>query len=159
MDIDLLCEVARQHADKLFLFVGPVSLNQESQKQISTIQNAIFTGSKRIEDLPMFLHFAKCAVIPFKCNTLTKSIYPLKINEYLAAGLPVVATPFSEDMKQFGDVVALESSHDNFAKSIHAAIQTNNEELTKRRLQAAENNSWTARANQFWDILNEFVKN
>ena len=46
------------------------------------------------------------AVIPFVHSPQTRAIYPLKLNEYLAAGLPVVATPFA-DMSGFEDLVRL----------------------------------------------------
>jgi len=35
-------------------------------------------------------------LIPFKVNALTKSVNPIKLREYLAAGLPVVSTPLPE---------------------------------------------------------------
>ncbi len=36
---------------------------------------------------------ADAGLIPYARNELTNSIFPMKVYEYLAAGLPVVATP------------------------------------------------------------------
>ena len=39
------------------------------------------------------LRAADAGLIPYARNELTDSIFPMKVYEYLAAGLPVVATP------------------------------------------------------------------
>jgi hypothetical protein len=42
----------------------------------------------------------------------------LKINEYLAAGRPVVATDFSEDIQEFDDVIYIGHDHEEFVRLI-----------------------------------------
>ena len=42
------------------------------------------------------------AILPFVVNELTLAANPLKLREYLAAGLPVVATPLPEVLKLNG---------------------------------------------------------
>ena len=39
------------------------------------------------------LRGADAAIIPYAVNELTRSVFPMKVYEYLAAGLPVVSTP------------------------------------------------------------------
>ncbi|HPM32360.1 MAG TPA: glycosyltransferase [Chryseolinea sp.] len=158
VDIDLLKAVALGHADKALVLVGPVSLNPSVMEELSAIPNILFTGSKKLELLPAYLQYSKCAIIPFKCNTLTKSIYPLKINEYLAAGLPVVSTSFSEDIRQFGDVINLEDETNSFVIKIQEAIDGNSDEKVNQRSKVAESNSWEARALLFWEIVGKYIK-
>jgi glycosyltransferase involved in cell wall biosynthesis len=111
------------------------------------------TGSKKIEELPNYLRYFDCAIIPFKKITLTKSIYPLKINEYLAAGRAVVATDFSEDIQSFGDVIYISADHAEFVSLIDRAIKENGPERIKARTAVANRNTWTARVEEFWEIL------
>ncbi len=153
VNIDLLKATAIHHADKVLLLVGPVSLSPIVMDELKGISNIVFTGSKKLEELPAYLQHSKCAIIPFKCNTLTKSIYPLKINEYLAAGLPVVSTGFSEDIRQFADVIDLEDGEKDFVDKIQSSIIENSQEKVMLRSKAAESNSWKVRADQFWNIL------
>ena len=85
-DFELLKKIAMHHNDKTMVFVGPIQTNEHKEIGLDKLPNVVFTGPKHITELPYYLQYFDCAIIPFKKNTLTKSIYPLKINEYLAAG-------------------------------------------------------------------------
>src|SRR5690606_437014 len=115
--------------------------------------NVIMAGAKKIDQLPAYLQYFDCALIPFKKNTLTRSIYPLKINEYLAAGRPVVATDFSEDIEGFGDVIYIGRSREEFVKLIDVAMAENGQARIEARTAVANTNTWSARVEQFWKIL------
>lgn len=154
VDIDFLKAIAIRHYDKVLLLVGPVSIDQNVQEMLKSFSNILFTGSKKLEMLPAYLQYSKCAIIPFKRNTLTKSIYPLKINEYLAAGLPVVSTNFSEDIQQFEEIISLKDDQEEFIDAIQVAIDNDNQEKRALRSKAAESNSWSARVDSFWSIIN-----
>ncbi len=53
--------------------------------------NIFFLGLKKQADLPAYLAHAAVALIPWKINTVTNAASPLKVYEYLAMHLPVVA--------------------------------------------------------------------
>ncbi len=50
-------------------------------------------GSRPYSALPEVLRGADAALVPYAINDLTRSVFPMKVFEYLAAGLPVVTTP------------------------------------------------------------------
>src|SRR5690606_26999899 len=102
INYDLLKTIAENNLDKIILLVGPINNQAFFNMRLNKMPNIITTGPKSIYDLPAYLKYIDCAIIPFLCNELTKSIYPLKINEYLAAGRPVVSTSFSEDLRKIG---------------------------------------------------------
>jgi hypothetical protein len=52
-------------------------------------------------------------IIPYKMNEVNRNIYPLKINEYLAVGVPVVMTAFA-DLTDFKSTVKAASSREFF---------------------------------------------
>ncbi len=158
MDYDLVRKIAKAHQDKLLYLIGPISSNEYKTEGLDKLENIVFTGGKSIEELPAYLQNIDCAIIPFKCNKLTKSIYPLKINEYLAGGKPVVTTNFSEDIRTFKEVVYIANSHEEFISLIDQSIENNNEELALKRLEHAKENSWTSRVDDFWKILSTFKK-
>jgi len=113
----------------------------------------LFVGAKRLSELPAYLYHSHCAIIPFKCDELTMSIYPLKVNEYLAAGLPVVSTSFSEDIRAFGDVVEIGASEAEFCDKITAMIGNDHEDVRSARIKVASGNNWENRAQRFWEIV------
>lgn len=153
LDYDLLVAAARHHEDKLFLMVGPLSGTEAESSGFTGLPNVKFTGKKNLEELPAYLQYSHAAIIPFKCNALTAGIYPLKINEYLAAGKGVVSTPFSEDIKDFEGIISLEGSPERFAAAIDHIIKEDKPEIQQQRLKKALSNSWEARVASFWDVL------
>jgi glycosyltransferase involved in cell wall biosynthesis len=115
------------------------------------------TGPKKIYELPQYLKYFDCALIPYKKNILTRSIYPLKINEYLAAGRPVVATDFSEDINGFDSVIYIGRDHPEFVQMIDNAIEENSATRIEARKEVAAMNTWTARVQSFWEIIDNQV--
>jgi glycosyltransferase involved in cell wall biosynthesis len=112
----------------------------------------LLTGPKPITELPAYLRHFDCTIIPFLKNNLTGGIYPLKINEYLAAGKSVVTTDFSEDIRSFAQHVHIAENHDQFIKMIDLAVKDNSELQKQNRLEIARSNSWEERMNLFWDL-------
>lgn len=157
VDYPLLKKVALGHPDKTLLLVGPINNTEYQEIGLDQLPNVIFAGSKDIRDLPQYLQYMDCVLIPFALNLLTKSIYPLKINEYLAAGKAVISSRFSDDIQGFADYIYLGSSHEEFVNLIDVAIDENNEARIQERTELAETNTWTARVERFWNIVEEHL--
>jgi teichuronic acid biosynthesis glycosyltransferase TuaH len=153
IDYELLKALIEFHQDKVIVMVGPVTTGEHKTIGLTEYPNVIMTGARKIDELPHYLRYFDCAIIPFKKNKLTRSIYPLKINEYLAAGRPVVATDFSEDIKGFEDVIYLARDHEEFIGLIDRAIVQNGPEKIRDRTLVANKNTWAARVETFWEIL------
>ncbi|MEZ4829311.1 MAG: glycosyltransferase [Bacteroidia bacterium] len=151
-DFELMKKIAEVHSDKLLLLVGPVTATYE-EVGLGQMDNVRFTGSKPLEALPAYLQHADCAIIPFRCNALTRSIYPLKLHEYLAAGKAVVSTPFSPDIEAFGEYIRLAGDHDNFVAAVGEAVEDNSPENKQKRMAVATENDWSARVKQLEEII------
>ena len=155
---DLLKAVIKDHSDKIFLMVGPVTLEPDLLAELKALPNIIFTGSKNIRELPAYLKYSSCAIIPYKHNTLTRSIYPLKVNEYLAAGKPVVATTFSDDIMDFQAVIKAVPDAPSFSKAITESLQEDSAEKVKERVKFVENNTWETRTNEILRVVSTLKK-
>jgi teichuronic acid biosynthesis glycosyltransferase TuaH len=156
-DFQLLHKLATHHSDKVLFLLGPVGTEEHIRVGLNKLPNVIFAGSRSLRELPAYLQFFDCCIIPYRINTLTKSIYPLKINEYLAAGKPVVATNFSDDIQSFSDVAYIADTHDEFVGMIDTALAEDNQNRKYQRLNKAESNSWENRVNQFWEIISPHI--
>lgn len=165
IDYVLLKKLATFHHDKVIIMVGPHARDfnnpQRSYAQsagLDKFENVIFTGTKRLDELPAYLKHSDCCIIPFLCNDLTKSIYPLKINEYLSAGRPVVTTSFSEDILKFREVTYVASNDTNFIQLIDRAIDEHTDIRAVERTVFSASNNWDARARHFIDLVVDFLK-
>jgi teichuronic acid biosynthesis glycosyltransferase TuaH len=152
-DFALLYETAKYHSDKILYLVGPVIGDEHVKQGLTKLPNVVFAGAKKLRELPAYLQYFDCCIIPYKVNKLTASIYPLKINEYLAAGKPVVATHFSEDIYSFRHHAFISETHDQFIRMIDVAIDGNNVNQKIARMEAAQANSWERRVEEFWNII------
>ena len=158
IDYELLVKIAKHNPDKVLLMIGPFANDNYRKSGLDKLANVVFTGKKNLEALPSYLKYSHCCIIPFLCNQLTRSIYPLKVNEYLSTGKPVVTTNFSEDILSFRNVIYTSENHEEFLKNIDNAIANDKEESRLERLLAARDNNWEDRARQFTGIVEEFLQ-
>lgn len=149
IDIELLSTISQNHSDKVIVLLGPLRKNAPA----INLKNVVNIGLKPMSALPQYAKYMDCAIIPFRRTEFTRSIYPLKINEYLAAGLPVVTTGFSDDISDFNEVACITNDKNQFSKMIQTCIDTNSREKELQRIAYAESNSWARRVSQVWQIL------
>ncbi len=154
VDYKLLHHLVVDHPDKTLVCIGPRNDRGHHAYDFEELPNVVFLGPKPHDQLYRYLHFMACAIIPFLKNTLTASIYPLKINEYLAMGKPVVTTDFSEDVRGFAPVCYVAADATSFSQKVGEAVLPNdNETLVQQRVAFARNNSWEARIASFWQAM------
>ena len=91
-------------------------------------------------------------IIPFAKNEFNRSIYPLKVNEYLAAGKPVVMTSFA-DLPEFDGIVEIAESKEDFFLGIVRALALDSDEQRRVRQDFAQHHSWTYRAKDFSRVI------
>ena len=154
VDYALLHRLATDQSDKTLVCIGPRNDRGYHNYDFEALPNVVFLGPKPHDQLYRYLHFMACTIIPFVKNTLTASIYPLKINEYLAMGKPVVTTDFSEDVRGFAPVCYVATDATSFSEMVGEAIlQTDNVVLVRQRIAFAQNSSWEARIASFWQAV------
>jgi glycosyltransferase involved in cell wall biosynthesis len=159
LDFEIINSVARDRPDWNFLFLGPNNGNQEFQDRpdflaAQQIPNIHFLGHRPYEQVPAYLKAFDACIMPYVANDGTIALYPLKLNEYLAAGRPVVCTDFVADMKEFSDVVRIVNTGDwqGFQRALEMAMQSD-ERRRERGLEIARANSWTERAKLIINIV------
>jgi glycosyltransferase involved in cell wall biosynthesis len=94
LDVPLLVQVARRRPQWSFALVGPVGPG-DPRTDVSALAaepNVHLLDRRAYKQLPAVLRGADAGLIPYARNKLTDGIFPMKVYEYLAAGLPVVAT-------------------------------------------------------------------
>ena len=96
LDLELLEGVARARPEWAIALVGPVGAGRPAHGHLgaaSACPTSTCSGARPYAALPEVLRGADVALVPYAINELTRSVFPMKVFEYLAAGLPVVTTP------------------------------------------------------------------
>lgn len=148
-DAPLVGELAALMPDWDIKLVGPVELSPTNLDHLNK-PNVEFLGVQNYLDLPALMATANVAMIPFLLNRLTAATSPLKLYEYLAAGLPVVASPMAEVVPyQEPGVVMCKESPREFAEAVREIHQNLN---AQRCEEIARLSSWSER---FRPVLDE----
>ena len=97
VDFELIKKVAEHFKDGSVVLIGKIAVDAEQKiKVLDGVPNIHFLGRKPYAELPAFCKGFDVALNPFAINELTLAANPLKVREYLAAGLPVVSTDIPE---------------------------------------------------------------
>lgn len=106
-------------------------------------------GSRGIEQLPRYLRAASVGLTPYLDNQFNRASFPLKTLEYLAAGLPVVASDLPATRWLDTDLISIARCPDEFAECVLAAV-TRRDGVegaeAPRRMEFARTHSWRVRA-------------
>jgi glycosyltransferase involved in cell wall biosynthesis len=144
INYELLEEVALILKDFSFVLTGPYNDNY-FPTSLKALPNIYLTGKVPYADMPSVIKGFDVAIIPFKTDEVSSSIFPLKLFEYLGAGKPLVATCFNPDLKLFtGDLVQYHDDAEAFAQAIKDALN-DRDDLKQRRIAIAESNTWVHR--------------
>jgi glycosyltransferase involved in cell wall biosynthesis len=145
LDMALLAQLARLRPSWSFALVGPVGPG-DPHTDVSALAaeaNVHLLGRRDYAQLPAVLRAADVGLIPYARNELTESIFPMKVYEYLAAGLPVIATPLPALAGVDGVRTAADAT--GIAALIEQALAQDTPEARAERSRAAMANSWERR--------------
>jgi glycosyltransferase involved in cell wall biosynthesis len=116
------------------------------------LPNVHLLGQKAYTALPRYCRGFDVGIIPFLSNELTLRANPLKLREYLAAGLPVVSTSIPE-VARYDGLVHLADGLDAFVAGIEAALDERSEAMARRRVETVREEGWDVRVEEISAII------
>lgn len=117
VDLTLIRRLSAAFPEASIVLIGKV---QTSLAAIAGAPNVYLLGRRPYEELPSFCKGFDVALMPFVDNELARSANPLKVKEYLAAGLPVVSTPVPE-VEALG-LCRIARNHQAFVDAVRDAL-------------------------------------
>lgn len=151
VDFALLERLARKRPDWTLLLVGPVP-EPALTAELSALPNVHLLGARPYDELPRYVAGFDVGLIPYVANDYTRSCFPLKLYEYLAAGKPVVATGLPELAGMEPDVV-LAAGDDAVLAAVERGLAARTSTDVARRMEIASRNTWETRAGTLLDLV------
>lgn len=146
VDAELLKYLARERPGWTLLLLGRYSMQRD---EFSGLPNIVYLGEKEFEALPGYCKAMDVALIPFVISPLTQHCNPLKLYEYLAAGLPVVSTEIPE-VRSFGGDVHVARTHGEFLALCERALGEDSAQARLARSRSVANATWDDRVDAIY---------
>jgi teichuronic acid biosynthesis glycosyltransferase TuaH len=154
-DIETVEYAVKTMPDYVFEFTGDMR-NSKMKTCLEQYPNVRFFDPVQPNDVPELLAQYDVGIIPYIVNEVNKNIYPLKINEYLAVGVPVVMNAFAT-LPEFEGYVSVANNKEQFVAKLLWEVQNDTESKISERVNFASNNSWEERTNAFAEIIEQVI--
>ncbi|MBF9236495.1 glycosyltransferase [Hymenobacter sp. BT683] len=149
LDMDLLLAIAKQRPHWHLVLVGPED-EVFRRSELHDLPNVFFLGNKAPTQLAAYLQHTDVCINPQLVNEATIGNYPLKIDEYLAMGKPVVATATRTMECLFPNHVYLATGTAEWLQHLDTAIAASGRECIEARIALAHCHSWEASAGRLY---------
>lgn len=162
LDLNLILHLSTKNKEWQFVFVGGVNCDDinflEKIEILKSFDNVHFLGHKVFTELPKYTFGMDVNIMPYcmERSVWSYSCSPLKLNEYLASGKPVVSSNISS-VQNLSDVVWIANGPKDWEYSIKKAIKSKDELEKEKRRNIARINSWDIIVGQIEDELNSLV--
>jgi glycosyltransferase involved in cell wall biosynthesis len=156
LDVDALAALAGADPSWQVVLVGPIVRGAVDEQRLRSFANVHLLGGKPLADLPAYLKALQVALIPYRANELTRNIFPLKLFEYMAAGLPIVAAALPELRPHPGSVALAERVSD-YPDLVRQALAGDSAEARAERAAEAAGNSWDQRVEEISVLVEEML--
>ena len=150
-DVDLVHYCAKNLPNYSFIIIGP---EQKDLSLLKKLKNVHILGAISYDKIPAFLYNSQVGIIPFNVKDypdLVNNINPLKVYEYFAAGIPVVAISWQE-LKQLEDLIFLSNSKEDFMLNIEKSMHSNKDRMDKTA-NFIKDNDWNAKIQKILNLL------
>ncbi len=149
IDLELIAAIARAHPQWSVVLIGKASVDVSA---LRSLPNVHLPGRRPYERLPEYCKGFDVAIIPFVVNDLTRHVNPIKLREYLSAGLPVVSTALPE-VEFYEGLVYVARNHKEFIGKIEQAVSEDSRARRQQRSETMRGETWDNRVAEIGEQL------
>lgn len=147
---DLLKDIAKLRPEWNLILIGRNSMDSE---EFSGYENILVLGERDFEDLPSYCAHCDIGLIPFVDSELVRNCNPLKLYEYLSAGLPVVSTEIPEVLAVQNESIRVARSGAKFVEECELLLNTMSKERSVSTSDSMREASWENRIARITEII------
>ena len=144
VDLRLIAELARARPAWSFALIGQ---QLTDLSMLRDLPNVHLLGQKPHDALPAYCKGFSVGLIPYRIDERMAFVNPLKLREYLSAGVPVVSTPVPE-VARLGALAQIAGDTTGMLVAIERALAEDSPAARAARSRAMANETWAARVAQ-----------
>ena len=157
LDLSLLRATQRAVGDGTLVIIGGhfSSAGPRPSDDVADLlrRGAVLIGHRHPRELPAYLAHVDVGIVPYTDTAFNRSSYPLKIPQYLGAGLPVVSSPNGATAHLGTLVTEVRGGPEEFEESVRRAMAEDDETSRERRRSWARGRPWTLVAEELVGLL------
>lgn len=140
VDLETIAFVAASRPSWQFVLVGRAAVDVSA---VAKYPNVHLLGRRPYADLPRYCKGFSVGTIPFAVNELTVNVNPIKLREYLSAGLPVVSSKIPEVASYANDRDCfVPRTKEEFLQALEKAMAVDSPAARRKRSDAMRAESW-----------------
>jgi glycosyltransferase involved in cell wall biosynthesis len=158
LNIDWLLNLARARPHYQLCLIGPIGVADPGTNvsALKALPNVHVLGTRDYDVLPEYMKGFDVAVIPYRLNGYTESVFPIKFFEYLATGKPVVVSRLPA-LDGFLESVRVAEDEASFVAQCDRALESGSAGSAER-IALAEANSWSKRVSDLMGLIEEKLR-
>lgn len=138
VDLELIAYLAQRHPEWSLALIGTPHVELSS---ITRFPNVHLLGRKPHAELPAYCKGFDVGLIPYVVEERMKYVNPIKLREYLSAGLPVVSTDVPE-VARYSDHCAVARDYPAFEAAVVRALADDSPARRRARSDAMKTETW-----------------
>lgn len=149
--VDLKCieSLSSSFPDVSFVLIGK---SEVDLKSVTSRPNVHYLGWVPYSELPAYARHFDIGLMPYVISPLTQAVNPLKLYEYYALGLPVLATRLPE-LEYVPGPLELARNESEFHSGLQRILERGPARCREEALAIARDNTWRSRAERFSNFL------
>lgn len=141
VDFELIAHVARARPAWQLVLIGQQLADVSALRGLSNVH---LLGQRRHDELPAYCKGFDVGMIPYRIDERMAFVNPLKLREYLSAGLPVVSTAVPEVMR-YANLCEIATTPDQFIAATERVLAGATPAARAARSAQMTNETWAAR--------------
>ncbi|MFQ5410783.1 MAG: glycosyltransferase [Phycisphaerae bacterium] len=155
IDLDWIAKISAARPDGSVVLIGEAATDLSA---LTDLPNVHLLGRRPYATLPAYARSFDVGLIPFRVNALTRAVNPIKLREYLAAGLPVISTPLPE-VRRYRAFVQIVEEGDSPEAACQKAVEDGTPTAIAARQAAMKTESWSAKVEELSERITECPSN